>query len=417
MDMKSPTFGVGVVGAGRVFEQHARACVELGRRARLLAIADGDEAQLRTATSRHFVPFAHRDYRSLLDRQDIDVVSVCTPPASHERIVVDALEAGKFVMCEKPLAHSLDAADRIMAAARRYPGKLTTVFQFRYLPEVRRTRWLSDQGHLGRLLFGRFSRYARFEMSGKPAKPGKAPKPGKERADWWGRWGVAGGGVVMTQLIHDLDLMCHLFGRPTEVTAVMDTLKEPIESEDTCAATVRFESGALACCYGTMTAHRTASAFDVIGESASAHLPWAFECMDRKRREPSLREVLTMYPPYAESRANRGAVATLGERLRHLRIRAAPTVTAHTPYVADVLDAIADGRPVPVGPEEARASLDLCTAVYVSALTRRSVAVPIDSTSPYYAGLTTVDYDGRRQQGSQRSMTDRAHRPPPGLGR
>ncbi len=405
--MKSTTFGVGVVGAGRVFEQHARACVELGRRARLLAIADVDETRLRRATSQHFVPFAHRDYRSLLERRDVDVVAVCTPPVSHEQIVVDALEAGKFVMCEKPLAHTLQAADRILAVARRYPGMLSTVFQFRYLPEVRRARWLSEQGHLGRLLFGRFSRYARFETAGKPAKPGKAQKPGKERADWWGRWGVAGGGVVMTKSIHDFDLMCHLFGKPSEVEADIDTLKEPIESEDTCAATVRFESGALACCYGTMTAHRTASAFDVIGESASVHSPWAFESMDRKRRDQVLREALAMYPSVADSGAA-GGVASLAARLRFLRVHAVPTVTAHTPYVADVLDAIADGRPLPVGPEEARASLDLCTAVYASALTGTSIAMPIESTHPYYAGLTTADYDGRRQRGNPQSTTVRA---------
>jgi UDP-N-acetyl-2-amino-2-deoxyglucuronate dehydrogenase len=416
MNMTRTTFGVGIVGAGRVFEQHARACAELGARARLLAIADVDETQLRRATAQHFIPFAHRDYRSLLERQDIDVVTVCTPPASHERVVVDALEAGKFVICEKPLAHALDAADRIIAAAQRYPGRLSTVFQFRYLPEVRRTRWLLDQGHLGRLLFGRFTRYARFEMSCKPAKPGKAPKPGKERADWWGRWGIAGGGVVITQLIHELDLMCHLFGTPTEVTAVIDTLKEPIESEDTCTATVRFESGALACCYGTMTAQRTGNAFDVIGDVGSAHLPWAFECSDRKRREQSLREALLMYP-LAELAAADGFVAALGARLRHLRFRPLPAATAHTPYVADVLDAIADGRPLPVGPLEARASLDLCTAIYVSALTQRSITLPIDSKNPYYAGLTTVDYDGRQQRGRQHATNGSEHLSLRGIGR
>jgi UDP-N-acetyl-2-amino-2-deoxyglucuronate dehydrogenase len=394
--MSTVTFGVGIVGAGRVFEQHARACVELGGRARLLAIADVDEARVRTATGRHFIPFSHLDYRALLDRRDIDVVAVCTPPASHEQIVVDALEAGKFVMCEKPLAHTLAAADAILAAARRHPGRLSTVFQFRYLPEVRRIQWLSAQGHLGRPLFGRFTRYARFETMGKPAKPGKAPKPGKERADWWGRWDVAGGGVVMTQSIHDLDLMCHLFGRPIEVTAVMDTLKEPIESEDTCAATVRFESGALACCFGTMTAHRTSSAFDVIGESASAHLPWAFEYSDRKRREHLLREVVSLHPPAPEPTRKGGIVAGLGARLRLHSTGAPPAMSAHTPYVADVLDAIEAGQPLPVGPEEARASLDLCTAVYASALTRRPIAVPLDGRSPFYTGLTTVDYDGRR---------------------
>jgi UDP-N-acetyl-2-amino-2-deoxyglucuronate dehydrogenase len=409
--MNARTFGIGIVGAGRVFEQHARASVELGRRARLLAIAEPDQAQLRRAISQHFIPFAHADYRSLLDRADIDVVAVCTPPSSHERIVVDALDAGKFVICEKPLAHTLEAADRIIATARRHPGKLSTVLQFRYLPEVRRTRWLADHGHLGRLVFGRFSRYARFETPARRAKPGRYTKTGKDRADWWGRWGIAGGGMVMTQLIHDLDLMCHLFGRPTEVTAGMDTLKEPIESEDTCAATIRFESGALACCYGTMTAHRSASAFDVIGENASVHLPWALESMDRKHRDRSLREVMARYPGGADPGAAAGIVAALGARLSRYRAPAASTVTAHTPYVADVLEAIEAGRPLPIGPEEARVSLDLCTAVYASALARCAITVPIDSAHPYYAGLTTLDYDGGQERGRDRRSPAREQVP------
>jgi UDP-N-acetyl-2-amino-2-deoxyglucuronate dehydrogenase len=406
--MKDRTFGVGIVGAGRVFEQHARACAELGPLARLLAIADVDETRLRSATSQHFIPFAHGDYRALLERRDIDVVAVCTPPALHERIVIDALEAGKFVMCEKPLAHSLEAADRIIAAARRYPGRLTTVFQFRCLPEVRRTRWLLEQGHLGRPLFGRFTRYARFDSPRKSARPGKARKPGKERADWWGQWHVAGGGVVITQLIHDLDLMCHLFGKPSEVTAIIDTLKEPIESEDTCTAMIRFENGALGCCYGTMTAQRTASAFDVIGESASAHSPWAFECADRKRREQALREVRLKYPMASDPAAG-GFAAAVRARLRSLRFRPEPSTfalrasvdkatTAHTAYVRDVLDAIADGRPLPVGPQEARVSLELSTAIYASGLIGRPVALPIDRTDPCYAGLTAADYDRREQR-------------------
>lgn len=398
--MTQRMFGIGIIGAGRVFEQHARACAEIGPRTRLVAVADTDEAQVRRATSHYFIPFAHRDYRSLLERRDIDVVTVCTPPVSHERIVIDALEAGKFVICEKPLAHSLEWADRIIAAARRHPGRLTTVFQFRYLPEVRGIQWLSQQGYLGRLLFGRFSRHARFDPAAKPAKPGKARKPGKERADWWGRWAVSGGGLVMTQLIHDLDLMCHLFGQPIEVSAAIDTLQEAIESEDTCAATVRFESGALACCHGTMTAQQTSSAFDVIGEQASGHLPWEFECRDRKRRAQALREVLAKHPTIVESPATRGFLRSLGGRLRHGRGSVSRTLTAHTPYLADVLDAIDNGRPLPIGPHEARVSLDLCTAVYTSALTRSPVSVPIDRANPYYSGVTAQDYEGRQRRAS-----------------
>src|SRR5258707_13983896 len=288
--------GIGIVGAGRIFEQHAIACTSLGGRAKLLAIADIDEARLQKAAYQYSIPLAAVDYRSLLDRNDIDVITVCTPPVLHERVVVDALEAGKFVICEKPLAHTLELADRIIAVAKKHPGKLSTVYQFRYLPEVQRTLWLRDHGRLGKLLVGRFHRFAKFEAPARPAKDGKPAKPAKKRSHWWGQWQTAGGGVVMTQLIHEIDLMQHIFGRTTEVTATMETLREPIESEDTCAATVRFESGALVSCQGTMTAQRSSHGFDVIGDRASAHSPWAVESLDKNYRDESLQAVLDAHP-------------------------------------------------------------------------------------------------------------------------
>jgi predicted dehydrogenase len=369
--------GIGIVGAGRIFEQHAIACNSLAGRVRLLGIADINEAQLQKASAQYAIPFAAADYRSLFDRRDIDVITVCTPPVLHERVVVDALEAGKFVICEKPLAHTLESADRIIAAAKKYPGKLSTVYQFRYLPEVQRTLWLRDHGRLGRLLFGRFHRFAKFEAPGRPAKDGKAAKPAKKRSPWWGEWKTAGGGVVMTQLIHEIDLMQHIFGRATEVTATMETLREAIESEDTCSATVRFESGAIVSCQGTMTAQRSSHGFDVIGDHVSVHFPWALECLDANWREESLQSVLETHP-FPESPATKQS-----------------GTGAHTPYLADAVAAIQEARPLPIGPEEARASLEICTAIYASTLNGRPVKLPIDYTNNCYAGLTTAVYDGR----------------------
>ena len=145
-------FCVGIIGAGIVFERHARAYAELADRVRLAAVAEVDEAKLRQATTKHGVAFGCRDYREVLSRKDVEIVTVCTPPCFHERIVIEALEAGKYVICEKPLAHTLEAADRILEVAERIPGKLSTVYQFRYLPEVRRTVWLRDNERLGPLL-------------------------------------------------------------------------------------------------------------------------------------------------------------------------------------------------------------------------------------------------------------------------
>jgi predicted dehydrogenase len=378
------TVGIGIVGAGRIFEQHAIACESLAGRARLVGIADINEEQLQKADGKYSIPFATADYQSLLERSDIDLITVCTPPVLHERIVVDALEAGKFVICEKPLAHTLESADRIIAAARSHPGKLSTVYQFRYLPEVQRTLWLRDHGRLGRLLFGRFHRFAKFEAPARPAKEGKPAKPAKKRSPWWGEWQTAGGGVVMTQLIHEIDLMQHIFGRATEVTATIETLHEAIESEDTCAATVRFENGAIVSCQGTMTAQRSSHGFDVIGNRASAHFPWTLESLDGSWRDESLHAVLEKYPlPETPATKNSGS-------------------SAHTPYLADVVAAVQEARPLPINPEEARASLEICTAIYASALNGRPVKLPIDNTNNYYAGITTAVYNGRLRQ-SQRA--------------
>jgi predicted dehydrogenase len=372
--------GIGIVGAGKIFEQHAIACNSLAGRARLAAIADIDEAQLQKAAGKYSIPFAAGDYRSLLDRNDIDVITVCTPPVLHERVVVDALEAGKFVICEKPLAHTLESADRIISVAKKHPGKLSTVYQFRYLPEVQRTLWLRDHGYLGRLLFGRFHRFAKFEAPARPAKDGKPAKPAKKRSPWWGQWQTAGGGVVMTQLIHEIDIMQHIFGKAIEVTATMETLREAIESEDTCAATVRFEGGAMVSCQGTMTAQRSSHGFDVIGDRASTHSPWTLESLDTNWRDESLRAVLEAHP-LAEPPSTKHAASS-----------------AHTPYLADVVAAILEGRSLPIGPDDARASLEICTAIYAAALSGRPVTLPLDHTNDCYAGLTTAVYDGRQRQ-------------------
>jgi UDP-N-acetyl-2-amino-2-deoxyglucuronate dehydrogenase len=286
----------------------------------------------------------------------------------------------------------LESADRIVARAKKYPGRLSTVYQFRYLPEVQRTVWLRDQGRLGSLRFGRFSRFAKWEAPARKGKDGST-KPAKKRSAWWGEWETAGGGMVMTQLIHEIDLMCHIFGRATEVMAAIETLQHQIESEDSCVATIRFENGAMVTCYGTMTAQRSNHGFDVIGDKASSHFPWAVESLDADWRDESLRSVLEAYPlaQKLEPPQKVKQEAVLEQKAKNTK---GPATSAHTPYLADVANSIIDGRPLPIGAEDARASLEICTAVYSSALNGHAVSLPLDHTNNCYAGLTTAIYDG-----------------------
>jgi UDP-N-acetyl-2-amino-2-deoxyglucuronate dehydrogenase len=399
--MMKTEIGIGIVGAGRIFEQHAIACSALTGRARLLAVSDIDENQMQKATRQYSIPLGFTDHRKLLEQKEIDAVIVCTPPSLHEQVVDDALEAGKFVICEKPLAHTLESADRIVAMATKHPGKLSTVYQFRYLPEVQRTLWLRDQGRLGSLLFGRFSRFAKWEAPARKGKDGSA-KPAKKRSAWWGQWETAGGGMVMTQLIHELDLMCHIFGRATEVTATIDTLQHQIESEDSCIATIRFENGAMVTCYGTMTAQRSNHGFDVIGDKASSHFPWAVESLDTGWRDDSLRSVLEAYPlaQKLETPKEIRQEVALDKETKKVK---GPATSAHTPYLEDVVNAIIEARPLPIGAEDARASLEICTAIYSSALSGHAVLLPLDHTNNCYAGLTTALYDGGRRIKQQKN--------------
>src|SRR3990172_8052344 len=130
-------YGVGIIGAGGIFAEHARGYAQMPR-ARIVALADVDAERMRRASKDFFIPFTCSNYNDLLARPDVDIVDICTPPSLHEEMVLAALRAGKHVLCEKPLAHSLASADRIIEAARQYPGKLSVIYQLRYSPEARR---------------------------------------------------------------------------------------------------------------------------------------------------------------------------------------------------------------------------------------------------------------------------------------
>ena len=286
--------GVGVVGAGAAFAEHAAALTSLADRLRLVAVAELDPSRRRAATDAAFVPFVTDDHRVLLERPEVDIVVVCTPPRDHERIVGDALASGKYVVCEKPLAPNLAAIDRLVALADETPGYLSTVYQWRYRPDIRRITHLVAGERLGPVMLGCFERLARV-----PA--------GHRGPGWWGTWAVAGGGAVMTQAIHEVDLMLQLFGDAVEVSAEMSTLCLDIESEDTCVATVRFASGVMASLFVSVATHESSTRISVIGRDASAHFPWRISATDARVRRQLLAESAAAVPDASHSVGGRAA--------------------------------------------------------------------------------------------------------------
>jgi len=299
--------------------------------------------------------------------------------------VLAALRAGKHVLCEKPLAHSLAAADRIIAAAQEYPGKLSVIYQLRYLPETRRVVWLRDEDYLGELRFGRFSRY------------GTLPAGQSASKAWWGRWSVAGGGALMTQCIHEIDLILQIFGPARSVTASMATLGNDIESEDTFSAVIDMESGAVVSCFCSLAGHTSyAVHWDIVGGVASAHFPWSIQSTDRGLRAAAQKDSLKQFPSGARRNLLPGLPGkVLARIMKKAGIGKRSDPSRHKPYFESFIKSMENGAEVPVTPQDARSSLELCTAIYTAALTHQPVSLPLGPDCRFYHGITTDDYDGR----------------------
>jgi predicted dehydrogenase len=383
--MSQRTLGAAIIGAGAISNDHARAYSQLAPRLRLVGLADVDPLRAKRLAENFFIPFVTDDYHELLKREDVDVVSICTPPSLHEKMVIDALEAGKYVLCEKPLAHTLASADRIIEAARQYPNRLSVVYQRRYTPDVRRAQWLVNEGQLGKLQFGRFNRVSRI------------PNMHLTGGSWWGKWDVAGGGALITQCIHELDLACLLFGPPKRVSAAMGTLCHPIPSEDTITATVEHESGAIVsigCSLGKHVEMRVQC--DIMGSDMAIHFPWALNTTDRNKRNQLQRELSKRFSVPGSRALLPGKLGKIVNKIKsRLGLGKRPAAPSeHKPYIAAVVDAINSGGKLPIPPEEARTSLELCVAIYTAAITREAVDLPLASHTPFYAGITMEDYRG-----------------------
>lgn len=373
-----PVLGVGIIGAGHILKRHADACRALPGHCRLVAIADLDRDRALAAQRTFGFAAALTDHRELLDRKDVDVVCVCTPAGTHAALALDTIEAGKHVLIEKPLATTLEDADRLIRAASRHSGRTHgCVFQLRLDPVYRRLRWIIEQGEIGRVL----SATARVRLRKSPTYFTSAPGRGSFRTD--------GGGVVINQAIHQLDAMLFTLGDVVEVSAVAKTLVHPIEGEDVLLGWVRFAGGAVGNVDCSTFAKRREFILEVIGENAAVRVygdpdaqafEWVIDAPGSAARDAIRSRAVAAVPEVKKAPKWARSLKKLAAKVTR-QPALAPPEGGHRALLRAFLEAAATGSPAPVTLEEGRRSLALVLTLYESARTQRVLPLPDVSES------------------------------------
>ena len=348
---RATPLGIGVIGCGTIANSaHLPAIRRLRDRLRLVATADVREENAARA-AREFGAQAHyTDYRQLLARADIAIVVVCTPELLHREQVVAAAEAGKHILCEKPMADSLAAADAMLDAAARAGVKLLVGHSRRFTPRYRAVRAAIDRGAIGAVRLVRENeRRPRAMYSGLALASGPWAPSGKP-------WMSAAGytlGAALTNAVHETDLLRWYAGAEAESVYAESRISDPEgEVPDFITMTIRFRNGALGT---TEVVNRLPPGYpyyhqlEVFGETGLI-----------RAADPAM-VTLTEY------RADGGLRQPLNfSTLLHID-------EAYVEELRGLIDAIADDTPPPLAPTEARAALAIALAAVRSSAEGRVV--------------------------------------------
>ncbi|HHY99258.1 MAG TPA: Gfo/Idh/MocA family oxidoreductase [Firmicutes bacterium] len=227
---------VGVLGAGMIANAHMKG-YEIIPAVKVVAVSDVLTERAQDFARRYNIPRVYGDYRELLEATDIDAVSVCLPVFMHAPATIDALEAGKHVLCEKPMALNAQEAQEMVDTAEKTGKKLMVYWRRRFSPEARRAKEIIDSGELGNIYYCKTIRY-RFR--GRPGFDATMQNFGR----WFMDKDKAGGGALMDIGGYDLDVTLGLIGFPA-IGAVSCSTYQEIDKEKAAAKGVSVEELAL----------------------------------------------------------------------------------------------------------------------------------------------------------------------------
>jgi UDP-N-acetyl-2-amino-2-deoxyglucuronate dehydrogenase len=343
--------GFGIIGCGMIAKFHARAIADIPD-AKLVACFNRTAPKAEQLAA-EFGGDSYTDLEQMLARPDIDVVTICSPSGAHMEPCLAAAKAGKHVIVEKPLDVTMERCDAMISACEHAGVKLATIFPSRFHQSSQLLKQAVDAGRFGKLALG--DAYVKWFRTQQYYDSGA----------WRGTWEFDGGGALMNQAIHSVDLLLWLMGPAVEVMGHTATLAhERIEVEDVATATVRFASGALGVIEATTAGYPgSLKKIELTGSAGTAILEeediikWEFA--EAHPDDEALRSEML-------GRTKTGGGAADPAAIGH---------HAHAALFRDMLEAIRDNRPPAIDGVEGRRSVELILAIYESAKTGKKVTL------------------------------------------
>jgi len=343
--MKNGKVGFGLVGTGMAGLIHARELPHVPD-ARLVAVCSRRKDKVQAFAEEFGAERWYTDYHDLIADKEVDVVNVLLPTGEHRDVTVEAARAGKHVLVEKPLDINLERADEMIRVCREHGSKLGVVFQMRFGSVAARLKAAVASGALGRV----FLADAVDKSSRTPAYYKSGP--------WRGTRALEGGGCLMTQSIHIVDLLQHIMGPVKSIFGKVGTKIHDIEVEDTATALISFQNGAMGVIESPSSIKPALkSRIELHGERgtviANAQydqiLFWKVDGTDEPVKVEKNISLGDIDDPWAYPQ------------------------TRHRYQIQDMIDAIRENRDPVLTGEDARVSLAINMAIYESSRTGREV--------------------------------------------
>jgi len=342
-------YGIALVGAGNIARVHAAAIAEIPN-ARVVGVCDKLEPACRAFSKAMGGIDWTCDPDKLLARDDVHIVNVCTPSGTHADLAVKAARAGKHLIVEKPLDVTLKQADRIIAAAAENKVKLTGIFPYRFKKGVHKAREAIVQGRLGRLVLA--DAYVKWYRSQQYYR------------GWHGTWALDGGGALINQSIHNIDLLQWLAGPVDSIFGHIATLGHEMEAEDTASAVLTFESGAMGVIQGATSCWP--------GDLARAEFHGTQGTIILEEGRIKVWKLADSTPQEEQ------AMTSLETQDGHaFDDPTAISRTAHRQQIKDMIEAIEQDREPRVTGPQARKAIEIIRAIYLSAQRGKVMHLPL----------------------------------------